>query len=293
MTNRKLAPVLVGQLLVESGMLDKDLLQIALDRAHEMGVKIGQILLYTGLVCDQYLKAALSAQRMLRQQLISFKQAVEALGLVKEQKMPYETALARARWLNTSEQVHQFAKLLMDAGLLSTEELGNSLALAIRNGYCLGRVLVLHGKINMEIRKAALDAIILTRCGEITYGHAVAAMKAFLRTGHGIRVLLGLEASPVSVLSHELIDLGVLTEYEVVDVIEDALQRDTLWKGNMVGTTLVANLKFAASLAINRMVADGHITLFHAQTLCRELLLSTAAVLANLSQQKQEIQMIA
>lgn len=287
MTNKKIVSVLVGQLLVESGMLERELLDIALDRARVNGVKIGQILLYSGLIGDRELKAALMAQRMLRQSLISFKQAVEALIAVRESNIDHETALARARWLHSSEQIHQFAKLMMDIGLLTTDQLGSSLAISIKHGFALGRVLMVHNRISVEVRKSAIDAIILTRCGDITYEHAVAAMKAVLRTGHSVRELLGLEASPVNVISEELVRAGVLTEFEVLDIIEEALQRATLLKG-IVGQTLIANLKFAASLAINRMVGEGTIGVEHAQSLCHDLLLSTSSALQNTSNELLE-----
>lgn len=294
MTNKKLVPVLVGQLLVDAGMLDSELLDIALERARENSVRIGQILLYSGLVSDRDLKAALMAQRMLRQSLISYKNAVDALVLVRNKKMDYEAAFARARWLYSNEQIHQFAKLLMDVGLISPFDLGGSLAISIKHNYALGRVLMIHNRITMELRKAAIDAVIMVRCSEITYDHAVAAMKAVIRTGHSIRDLLGLEASPVQIISDELIRSGVLTQFEVVDIIEEALQREALWKGTVsADSTIIANLKFAASLSINRMVADGTVSISHAQALCNELLLSTTTVLKNLGTLTKEAQLIA
>ncbi len=287
--NKKLVPVLVGQLLVDSGMLEKELLDIALERARQNNVKIGQILLYSGLVSDPHLKAALTAQRMLRQSFISYRQAVEALTLVRKDGMPYETALARARWLHTSEQMHFFARLLMDAGIVTESDIGSCLALSIKQNYPLGKVLMLHDKISPEARLAAIDAIILTRCGEITYEHSIAALRAVVRKNITIAELLGIEDSPMNVISKDLIDSGVLSPFEVIDIVEESLQRETLWNGVTVGPTLIASLKFAASLAINRMVANGEISMQRAQALCRDLLLSTATVLRNLKNVSPEV----
>lgn len=289
MMNKKIVPVLVGQLLVESGMLEKELLDIALERARQNGIKIGQILLYSGLVSDSDLKAALTAQRMLRQSLLSYRQAVEALVFVRRDAMPYETALARARWLHTSEQMHFFAKLLLDADLVKESDIGSCLALSIKQNYPLGKVLMLHEKISLEARHAAIDAIILSRCGEITYEHAVAVLRAVVRRQTSVAELLGLEDSPMNVISKDLIQSGVLSPFEVIDIIEEALQRESLWNGASVGPTLIASLKFAASLSINRMVANGQISLQRAQSLCRDLLLSTATVLRNLKNVSPEV----
>lgn len=282
MINKKLVPVLVGQLLVESGMLERELLDIALERARQNNVKIGQILLYSGLVSDSHLKAALTAQRMLRQSFISYRQAVEALVLVRKDEMPYESALARARWLHTSEQMHFFARLLIDAGVVTESDIGSCLALSIKQNYPLGKVLMLHEKISLEARHAAIDAIILSRSGEITYHHAIAALRAVVRKQTTIANLLCLEDSPMNLLSKDLIQSGVLSPFEVLDIIEESLQKETLWNGITVGPTLIASLKFAASLSINRMVTNGEISMKRAQTLCRDLLLSTASVLRNL-----------
>lgn len=290
MTKSKLVPVLVGQLLVESGMLEKPLLELALDRARESEVKIGQILLYSGLVNERDLKAALSAQRMLRQSLISFKQAVDALRSVRLYNMPYEVALARARWLTTNEQIHQFAKLLVDAGIVPMDCLGPALAIAVCQNHPLGRVLVTHNNVDKNLRRTALEAVIMIRSGEITYHHAVAVMRAVVRTGREIHDLLGSSGSQMKKLTDELVSAQVLSEDEVLDIIEQTLQREAIWRASLIGKTIVANLKFAASLSINRMLADGSISVRAARDLCNELLLSTASVLRHMEGCSAEIQ---
>ena len=292
MTKTKLVPVLVGHLLVEAGMLDKALLELALDRARDNDIKIGQILLYSGLVSEHDLKAALSAQRMLRQSLISFKQAVDALRSVKLYKMPYEVALARARWLTTNEQIHQFARILIDAEIIGMDCLGPALAVAVCQNIPLGRVLVLHGQITEDLRRTALDALILIRCGEITYEHAVAVLRAVVRTGRSIRALLGLEESSAAQIGDELVQANILSSDEVFDIIEQTLQREASWRAQMVSKTLVANLKFAASLSINKKISEGSLTVRDAQSLCNELLLSTASVLKHI-EAVPDIQLIA
>lgn len=292
MTKSKLVPVLVGQLLVEAGMLEIHVLEMALDKARESDMKIGQVLLYSGLVSERDLKAALSAQRMLRQSLISFRQAVDALRSVRLYNMPYEVALARARWLTTNEQIHQFARLLIDAGLVQMELLGPALAVAVCQNFPLGRVLVMQNHVSAEMSQMALDSLILIRCGEITYDHAVAALRAVIRTGRGIRDLLGLEESPVGTLSDELVSAGVLSSNEAMDIIEQTMQREAIWRAAVVTKTLIANLKFAASLSVNRMLTEKTITAREAQKLCNELLLSTASVLKHI-ESVPEIQLIA
>lgn len=294
MTKTKLVPVLVGQLLVEAGMLEKSLLELALERARESDVKIGQVLLYSGLVADRDLKAALSAQRMLRQSLISFRQAVDALRSVKLYKMPYEVALARARWLTTSEQTHQFARILLDASIIDIECLGPALAVAVCQNIPLGRVLVMHGQITADLRRTVLDALVLVRCSEITYDHAVAALRAVKRTGRDIRELLGLEPSSVTAIGDELVLWDVLSIDEVYDITEQTLQREANWRAPMVSKTIVANLKFAASLSINKKMSDRSLTVREAQLLCNELHLSTASVLKHIEAlPAPEIQLIA
>ncbi|MBX9688019.1 MAG: hypothetical protein K2X27_15035 [Candidatus Obscuribacterales bacterium] len=283
MTNRKIGPVLVGQLLVESGMLDENLLELALERARECGARIGEVLLYSGLISEADLKAALTAQRMVRQLLISFQQAVHALKLVHEKTLDQETALNRARCMHTNEQLHQFSQLLFDAALIDADDLQAAISMAAKSNFPIGRVLMLHGQITFELRKAAVDALILTRCGDITYDHAVAVMKAAARTGHTVRALLGLEASPVAVIGEELVLSGVLTQFEVVDVIEESLQKDKLlWKGQMIASTLVANLKFAASVSLSKLVNSGKLSIHQAHSICQELLISTASVVQDM-----------
>lgn len=279
MTHSTAAPLL-GQLLVRAEILEPHVLNAALDKARESGLKIGQVLLYSGFISERTLRGALYAQRQVRQRALPLAHAICALSTVNKYGIDFVTAIAKLRWASGHEQIHQFARIVVEANVIDAFQLGNTMALSIRSNCPLGRILVVHDFISSQTRKLILDAVILIRCGEITFEHAVAGVKAAMRTGKPLHELLGMPASPVLVLSKEFYDSGLFTEVEVTDLVEESLQRETLWQGTAVTDNLVANLKFAATLVINRMLANGELSREQATLITQDLLLSLPSIAA-------------
>ncbi len=270
---------LLGQLLVRAGVLDPRVLDVALENARVQQIRLGQVLLYSGLVVEDTLKAALQAQRMVRQSILTLSHAVEGIKAVVAYGIDLNTAIARLRWLSGHRQIHQFARLVLDAGILNVEQLGQMLALSIKNSMPLGRMLVMHDFITVDLRETVLDALIFVMCGELSYDHAAAAVRAAHRTGQTLAELLGLHSSALAILGHEFKVSGLFQEMEIADIVEDSLQRETLWQGVYVTENLTAHLRFAASLTLSKMLDDGSISAAHARQLCKDLLLSTTYVL--------------
>lgn len=281
MTHAPVAPPL-GQLLVRSEIIGPQALQAALERAQQSGLKIGQVLMFSGLINERLLKAALQAQRMVRSRTLPLPHAVAALEAAKKYNIDFSTALAKLRWALGHEQIHQVARLLVESKLVDTEQLGYALSLAVRSQLPLGRIMVLHEMICGRTRRMVLDAVIMIRCGEISFEHALAALKAADRRNLPFHALVGHDVSPVSVLTHEFRKSGIFTEVEVTDVIEETLMRESLWDGNVLSDNLLANLKFAASLALKRLLASGEVTPEQAKQIGNDLLLTTNDVVASI-----------
>lgn len=273
---------LLGQLLVRAGVLDPLILDIALEKASSQHMRLGQVLLYSGLVPNHVLKASLQAQRMVRQSVLSLTHAVEGIKAVVSYGIDLNTALARLRWLTGHRQIHQFARLALDAKIIDIEKLGKMLSLTVRTGQPLGKLLLTHNIINNELRHTMIDALIFVMCGEVTYEHAVAAVRAANRTDQNLCDLLGISGSPLSILGHEFRLSGLFHEIEIADLVEESLQRETVWEGIYVTENLSAQLRFAASLTLSKMLDNGTLSAAHAQKICRELLLSTNFVLDRL-----------
>ncbi len=284
-------PVLIGQLMVQSGIIDAALLHSALEKARDKNIQVGQILLYSGLIREHQLKAVLTALKMIRRSLITYEQAINALELVSQERYPYQAAFAKARWLHMREQEHEVGKLLLDAEIIGLEDLGWALATSIDNEQTFGRSLSQGLKIEPRIRVAAVEAIILARSNEITYKHAVAAMRASLRTGLSIKELIGLKESPLRAIGKEFILSGKLKPAEVADVVEETLQTETLWKNPLCYPSLINCLKLLVGLVVDTMEAE-KVSLAKARETSEDLLLSTDSILREIESGAPESQHI-
>jgi hypothetical protein len=252
MDNRNSA--LLGQLLVRASVIEPRVLDLALENARTKQMRLGQILLYSGLVAEDTLKAALQAQRMVRQSILTLSHAVEGIKAVVAYGIDLNTAIARLRWLSGHRQIHQFARIVLDAGIVNLEQLGSMLALSVRNAMPLGRLLVMHNYIEPSLRNTVLDALIFVMCGELSYEQATAAVIAAHITGESLPDLVEFQASPVAILGFEFRENGIFSDMEIADIVEESLQRETVWQGVFVTENLAAHLRFAASLTLSKML---------------------------------------
>lgn len=253
------APILIGQLMVQSGIIDEDLLTIALEKSKDCRVKIGQILLYSGLISDHELKAVLVALELIRNSQVNYEQAIEALQLVSQQRFPYQATLAKARWLKICERENELPKLMLDAGVIGMQELGLALASSIDQEESFGRALLRAGNVDQRARVAAVEAIVLCRTGVITYQHAVAALRAAFRTKLPVRELVGLREAPLRAIGREFVLKGKLLPFGLADFVEETLQCDLLWYPALPYSELIDCLKQLLSLFLEQFGLDGSI----------------------------------
>lgn len=265
--------LVLGQLLVRAGLLAPTLLDQALENAKTKGIRLGQVLLYSGLIVEPDLKAALQAQRLIRQSMLTLTHAVESLKVATTYRIDLNTAIARLRWLSGHRQIYQFARILLDANVLSLQQLDGLLAISSRTGAPLGRLVTMHHDVDNNLRSSILDSLILMRSGELSYEQGTAATKIAFATGASLTTLLGMVSSPVASLSREFHKCGILTLVEVSDIIEESLQRETLWQGVYVMENLSAHLRFAASLKVVQMMESEEISAAQARSLCDHLLM--------------------
>lgn len=265
--------LLLGQLLVRTGLLDPSLLDQALENAKTNQIRLGQVLLYSGLIAEEDLKSAIQAQRLVRQSMPTLTHAVESLKVATSYRIDLNRAIARLRWLSGHRQIYQFARILVDANLISMQQLNHLLALSSKTAVPLGRLAMMHHNIDTDLRCFILDTLILIRGGELTYEQATAAVQS---AGNGKRLAAqsGTVSSPVALLSKEFHSCGVLTPIEVADIVEESLQRETLWQGVYVMENLAAHLRFAASLKVIQLMDAGEISAKQARALCDDLLIA-------------------
>lgn len=278
-------PILIGQLMIQSGMLESALhwRPFGADRGKkkvqvERG-RIGEILLSSGLVSENELKAILVAVKMMRRSLITYDQAVDALKLVCKERYPYQAAFAKARWLYMCEHKQGLGKLLMDAEIIELEDLAWALASSIDETEVLGKSLIKNQKLEPRVRVAAIEAIILSKTGIITYKHAIAVLRASARTRSNIRDLIGLKEAPLKTIGREFVLSGKLLPQELADLVEETLETDRLWTSDPITfDELIVCLRQVLSWTVEQM-EETRVPLNKARSSSEDLLLSTSSVL--------------
>lgn len=249
------AASLLGNLLVEAQILDDSTLDFALARARENKLKIGEQLLCAGLIGDQELDAAIQAQRLVRDSILSTRLACTALQLVHVQKISFDRALNRVRELDSAVSQFEFGALLLEAKLVSLNQWTDTVSLAEKNNYCPGRVLVMHGRIAHETRQLALYLVILLRCASLTYESAIQKLQS--SSGSALFDLDASQHSNIAIRAAvSALESGALTKFETMDIIESLLSQSNDADGLALSEKIASELGFAVNAAFERIAAE-------------------------------------
>ncbi|HEY9784620.1 MAG TPA: hypothetical protein V6D17_04395 [Candidatus Obscuribacterales bacterium] len=171
---KRVAPVLIGDLLVKSELINLGQLADALPISQKTGLPVGRVLIGSGFINEERLHAALMAQSLIRDKLLTVEYAVLALKLIGQRPMSLEQALKEVGWrAEYFEFTNKLGQLLLDAGVVEMEQLEDGLQTCFNTGLPLGRVLVLKGVLSDVTAYAALTAQMLLRQGKITRGQAL------------------------------------------------------------------------------------------------------------------------
>jgi hypothetical protein len=261
---KKNEPVLIGDLLVKAEMVTMRDMADSIPISLKTGLPIGRVMVGSGALTDMALQQALLAQSLVRDQLLSMDMAISALRLVGTRKMLLDTALRELGWKSESfELTNRLGQLLLDAGVLTTDQLTDALEAFYSAGLPLARILVLKGIISNMLAYAALQAQVLIRDGKITREQALEAVRtASMRRGtieespdlHGY---LRLQSTHTVRLGELLVMGSWVTEIELLSAVEKSL-----FNGMPVGEVLVANGQISQerldnALELQQMVTGG------------------------------------
>lgn len=237
--SKRTTPVLIGDLLVKSGLVSLGQFADAMPISLKTGLPVGRVLVGSGFLTEPEFKASVMAQSLVRENLLPIDLAIKALKLAREKRLSFEEALTELGWRSEYyETTNKLGDLLVEAGCIARKDLEEALDACFTSGLPLGRVLVLRGKVNEMLTYAALTAQVLLREGNITREQAldglriVAKRKITLeesldqqglanRRGHTIRLgellMLANLVSEIDLLS--AVERGMLDEQPIGQVM--------------------------------------------------------------------------
>lgn len=179
MINKRTAKILIGDLLVKSGLIDLADLADAIPISTKTGLPVGRVLVGSGFLTDEKLQSALRAQSLIRDNFLTVDMAIKALQAVAAKDVSLDDALADLGWRSEYfELTNRLGQLLRDSDLVSAETIDEALQTCFTTGLPLGRILVLKGVISDSVANAAVSSQILVRDKKIDREQAVAALKS-------------------------------------------------------------------------------------------------------------------
>jgi hypothetical protein len=172
-------PTRLGELLTEAKILRKEELAEAITIATETGQMIGKVLVMSGFLSRHNLQVAIDAQSMIRDRLLEYDEAIEAMKAAVNKQVTLQESLTATGWTPKAE--HESAKLgeiLLGGGLITEQQLTAGLNLASESGQPLGSCLTALRSINARLLLLALDLQAAIRDGQKTKAEAIAQLRS-------------------------------------------------------------------------------------------------------------------
>lgn len=239
----KNAQVRLGDLLVRAGIIPQEVLTDAMRQAGTNTARVGEILLAMNCIQRKHLDMAIQAQDMIKDGSLDLYNAVRALRLAHRSGISFADALGRAGHTAPSaggkdtNPVSQLGEFLIDAGILSTEQVEKARLKSNSTGLPLGRTLVLSGVLTETFLNAALNAQVLIRDGKVERDVAIKALNIAYKRQLSVDDEEKKKTQKANLkLGDLVIAAGIATEFDVRNAVEMGLEQN-----KNVGTMLVQN----------------------------------------------------
>ncbi|MBI1269435.1 tetratricopeptide repeat protein [bacterium] len=229
----------LGDLLVQAGVLSPPQLQEAVKHSRSKKLQIGQVLVMSGHLTPKDLQVALEAQSMLRDHTIDINIAVQCIKVARKIGASFADVLedydaSAAKRARTGK----LGELLVDASIISQDQLSQAMEQGLNTGMPLGRMLVLNEAIQAEFLEKALDIQVRLRDEMMTREEAIKSLQELA----GVEATTGKEEEKkpekkkqIVRLGELLVMAGILSENDVMDALEWGLANQ-----QPIGTVLVS-----------------------------------------------------
>lgn len=265
----------IGELLVQAGMLSQIQLAEAVRHAGGKRLQLGQILVMYGYLKASDLQAALDAQSMIRDRTIDLNLAVKCLKIVYKTGISFVAALAEQEGHGiTKAPTGKLGELLLEAGVITTDEFAKALQRSLTTGLPLGRMLVLNQVMAEDQLNQALEIQVRLRDHMINREEAILALQITARPGFGIGPLDEKQvptSAPHTVprrrgvrLGELMVLAGVITETDVMHALEIGLLNHKPIGEVLVSKGLVTQQIIDAALELQRRIDDLTLTVVQA-----------------------------
>jgi hypothetical protein len=265
--NKRTAKILIGDLLVKSGLIGLGDLADAIPISTKTGLPVGRVLVGSGLLTDDKLQSALRAQSLIRDNFLTVDLAIKALQKVGSHDVSLDDALTDLGWRSEYfDLTNKLGQLLRDSGLVNSEMIDDALQTCFTTGLPLGRILVLKGVISDSLANAAVSSQILIRDKKIDREQAVAALKSAAERHTSIEESLDFhgfmqQKSAKTVRLGELLVLAeIVSDIDLLSSVEKGLVDDVPIGQVLVEARLITQATLDQALQMQTLVNSFEIT---------------------------------
>jgi hypothetical protein len=169
----------IGELLVSARLLDTSDVIEAIQVSHRLQIPVGRVLIMAGTVSEQLLQAALQAQIVINEGVVSVDVAGDALRIVARDQRTLQQALQQLNVAPSYQQElsNSLVDLLLDSNIVSQEQLEMAMRTSNESDIPLSGALVLQGTLSANFFPSILRAHDQIRTNEKSREEAIAELK--------------------------------------------------------------------------------------------------------------------
>jgi hypothetical protein len=282
----------IGKLLLKADLVKGDVLKAIVGLVVKTPVSVEPILVLSKGVSKASLRAAAVAQSMIADSCLDEESAIAALKLSDHESIPFEQALNRLNLGQPSSEALREAgvtaqrpanstarlgELLVEAQLISNEDLEDVTRTRDETGLPLGRIVVLTKLLSEELLAAALTAQVLLRDGKVTKEQVIEGLKLARKKRVSLETALadqGVFRPPVR-QAIKLGDLLVLAELimenDLMTALELSLVRQVPVGRILLQSGLITPPVLEAALELQEMVRNGALNSLQAAYALRQI----------------------
>lgn len=284
----------IGEFLIEAQIISSHDLHDAINIAKLTSLPVGRILVMSNYVVEETFKQAVEAQSMVRDGVLPFKLAIEALSMATRMDVSLEEALTSLGWSKEQKvkKKNRLGELLLEAEIITASQLEMAISMNQTTGLPLGRVLVSLGALSDELLATALHAQTLIREGRITREQAMNGLVSAYQRRLPIELMLAEQGfhhgpnRPSVRLGELLLKAGIVEERAVLTALELSLLNEQPLGQALVESNELTGPLLDTSLCLQEMVGNRTLSIGQAAEALRAIRdsgESTDEVLAKLS----------
>lgn len=257
---------MLGELFYKAGLINIAQLCQVLCIAHKNSLPVGRVLTMVGLTKHKTVEAALTLQNLVRQNVMSYDMAIEALYYAGTSKATLAAILQELGWQgNIYRDEENLGTLLVEAGILTQKSVEDSRGLGRHIGLPLERVLVLQGLVSTSLLGTALSAQSLIRSGRADRNQAIKALNSAnsitVSSNSNCDIALITSRAPYIRLDELLLLAGLLSDSDVKKfTAKDSSDVQRTLGEEIVESGMFSSNLIAAAVRLQTLMAKHQVT---------------------------------